>query len=550
MIEYSHYHLLIMIMVMNTFIVFVSKSEKPCVFNTHRDWYTATLPPSSSREIIYTYDQVAHGFAARLTPSQASHLRLLPGIVSVIPERFHQPCTTHSPHFLGLNDGFGLWPDSGYGDGVIIGVFDTGIWPEHISFNDFGYASVPNRWKGICETGPDFPTCNRKLIGAQAFYKGLEAHLGHRVDADGKESRSPRDTAGHGTHCAATAAGTPVKNAGFHNYSVGEARGIATRARLASYKVLWNIGAVDSDMLAAIDQGVKDGVDVMSFSLGKSYGTPPYDKDPVAIATFGAVEKGILVSCSSGNYGAQTPKVISNVAPWMLTVGSSTIDREFRADVILGDGQVFPGLSLYNGVHDTYLEIVYIQSSDGSSEMCADGSLSAAQVAGKIVVCLSDGSEVVKAAGGFGMIQMEMVDQFEALPSNFYPIPATQVTKTSGFKIIEYITNSKNPTAKINFRGTVTGSSSSSAPKVYYTSSTGPNPLTPEILKPDVIAPGVHILAAKSGSDAEFVLMTGTSMACPHVSGSAAMLRNAFPKWSPAAIKSALMTTAYTVDNS
>ncbi|XP_026440610.1 subtilisin-like protease SBT1.4 [Papaver somniferum] len=373
------------------------------------------------------------------------------------------------------------------------------------------------------------------------FYKGLEAHLGHRVDTDGKESRSPRDTAGHGTHCAATAAGTPVKNAGFHNYSVGEAKGIATRARLASYKVLWNIGAVDSDMLAAIDQGVNDGVDVMSFSLGKSYGTPPYDKDPVAIATFGAVEKGILVSCSSGNYGAQTPKVISNVAPWMLTVGSSTMDREFRADVILGDGQVFPGLSLYNnGVHDTYLEIVYIQSSDGSSETCLDGSLSAAQVAGKIVVCLSDGSEVVKAAGGFGMIQMEMVDQFEALPSNFYRIPATQVTKTSGFKIIEYITTSKNPTAKINFRGTVTGSSSS----------TGPNPLTPEILKPDVIAPGVNILAAKSGSDAEFVLMTGTSMACPHVSGLAAMLRNAFPKWSPAAIKSALMTTAYTVDNS
>ncbi|XP_026429863.1 subtilisin-like protease SBT1.4 [Papaver somniferum] len=431
--------------------------------------------------------------------------------------------------FLGLNDGFGLWPDSGYGDGVIIGVFDTGIWPEHISFNDSGYTSVPNRWKGICETGPDFPTCNRKLIGAQAFYKGLEAHLGHRVDVDGKESRSPRDTAGHGTHCAATAAGIPVANAGFHNYSVGEAKGIATRARLASYKVLWDIGGVDSDTLAAIDQGVKDGVDVMSISIAKSYGTPPYDKDPLTIATFGAVEKGILVSCSAGN---DWDRVISNVAPWMLTVGASTIDREFRADVILGDGQVFPGVSLYNGVHDTFLEIVYIQRGDGTSEMCVDGSLSAAQVAGKIVVCLGDGSEVAKAAGGFGMIQMGMVEQFEMLSSKFYPIPATQVNKISGFKIIEYITNSKNPMAKIDFRGTVTGSSSSSAPKVHYYSSIGPNRITPEILKPDVIAPGVDILAAKSGSDDEFLLMTGTSMACPHVSGLAAMLRNAFPKWS------------------
>ncbi|RZC91554.1 hypothetical protein C5167_027618 [Papaver somniferum] len=290
-------------------------------------------------------------------------------------------------------------------------------------------------------TGPEFPSCNLKIIGAQAFYKGLEAELGHRVDVDGKDSRSPRDTSGHGTHCAATEGGSSVKNAGFHNYSVGEAKGIATRARIASYKVLWKSGGVSSDILAGINQSVQDRVDVMSISIGYSNGDVfLYDQDLMAIATFGAIEKGILVSLSAGNDGQKGPKVIGNVAPWMLTVGGSTIDREFRGDVILGDGQVFP-------------------------------------------VCLSsssvpkDTASVVNAAGGVAMIYVTSIDQFEALPSNSYQFPATDVTVSSGLKIINYITSNlsedKKPTAKINFRGTVTGSSSSSAPRVYVTSSTG-----------------------------------------------------------------------------
>ncbi|XP_026384647.1 subtilisin-like protease SBT1.4 [Papaver somniferum] len=533
---------------LKTFIVFVSKSDKPSVFSSHLHWYSATLqslPPSPisssssdhhdgspSREVMYSYDHVAHGFAARLTPSQASHLENLPGILSVIPDSFVEPHTTHSPQFLGLNYGYGLWPNSSYGEDVIIGVFDGGIWPEHQSFNDFGLTPVPKRWKGTCQTGPDFPPCNRKLIGAQAFYKGIEAHLGHRFDADGsKDSRSPRDTSGHGTHCAATAAGSPVMNAGFHNDSVGEAKGVATKARIAAYKVMWKGGAVTSDSLAGYEQVVKDGVDVMSISLGHGYGTP-YHRSPIAIGTFGATEKGIVVSLAAGNNGAKGPKTVGNSAPWMLTVGGSTIDRESRADVILGDGQVIPG------------------------------SLSPTQVAGKIVVCNADlknpavkKASVAKAARGVGMIHVQTIDQFEALGARNYPIPATAVTKSSGLKIITYITSNrkddKKPTPKIDFRGTVTGSSFlSPAPKVATFSSTGPNPLIPEILKPDVIAPGVNILAARSGSDAEFVMKSGTSMACPHVRGLAALLRNAFPKWSPAAIKLALMTTAYIVDNS
>ncbi|KAI3959888.1 hypothetical protein MKW92_044879 [Papaver armeniacum] len=559
-----------------TFIIHVSKSEKPPFFSSHVDWYTSTLQslPSfsdngrPSREIIYTYNDAIHGFAARLTPFEASHLESRPGIVSVIPERYHQFYTTHTPQFLGLgSDHSGLWHNSGYGDDVIIGVLDSGIWPERQSFNDSGLGPVPERWKGTCETGPDFPetSCNRKIIGARAFYKGIEARIGHKVDVNGTESRSPRDTFGHGTHCASTAAGSSVKNAGFRKYAVGEAKGIATKARIAAYKIGYlTAGIADSDILAGMDQAIADGVDVITISFGVENNTYPYYQNVIAIGAFAAMEKGIVVSCAAGNSGP-VPMTAINSAPWILTVGASTVDREFPADVILGDGQVFPGASLYSGAaipNDTYIEIVYAAGDHPRSSSCLKGSLNSTEVAGKIVICAGRGAgerkgTVVKNAGGAGMIYIWNGEDLIAEP---YPIPAAQVSKTSGAKIIEYINNhhhphGQKPSATIKFRGTVIGSSSSPAPQVAFFSSRGPNQITPEILKPDVIAPGVNILAAYTGygsestSLEEFQIDSGTSMACPHVSGWAALLRKAHPKWSPAAIRSALMTTAYTVDS-
>ncbi|KAL3840771.1 hypothetical protein ACJIZ3_025362 [Penstemon smallii] len=479
----------------DTFIIHVSKSDKPLTFSTHH--------------------------------------HCVPGVVSVIPDAVRHLHTTHTPKFLGLADSFGLWPNSDYADDVIVGVLDTGIWPERQSFSDEGLSPVPSHWKGSCVDAPDFPatSCNKKIIGAKAFYLGYEASRGKTME-ESNESRSPRDTEGHGTHTASTAAGSSVANASLFGYAQGEARGMAVKARIAAYKICWTFGCYDSDILAAMEEAIADGVNVISLSVGNS-GPDPY--------------------------------TAVNIAPWILTVGASTLDREFPADVTLGDGRVFGGVSLYSGdsLGEELLPLVY--ADDCGSRYCYSGKLDPTKVAGKIVICDRGGNaraekgNAVHVAGGAGMIMANLADSAEELLADAHFIPATMVGQIAGDKIRAYARSNPNQTATITFKGTVI-SNSPAAPRVASFSSRGPNFRTVEILKPDVIAPGVNILAGWTGNigptdletdtrRVEFNIISGTSMSCPHVSGLAALLRKAHPNWSPAAIKSALMTTSYNLDN-
>ncbi|XP_010542387.1 PREDICTED: subtilisin-like protease SBT1.4 [Tarenaya hassleriana] len=555
-----------------TFIVHVSRSQKPSLFSSHHHWHSSilrSLPPSPRpATLIYSYSRAVNGFSAVLSPSQVAFLRLIPAVISVIPDRIHQIHTTHTPRFLGFSGNFSLWSNSDDGEDVIVGVLDTGIWPEHPSFSDSGLGPVPSSWKGACEIGPDFPAsaCSRKLIGARAFYKGYESHLNGSMD-DSKESKSPRDTEGHGTHTASTAAGSVVANASLYQYARGEARGMASKARIAAYKICWSSGCYDSDILAAMDQAVSDGVQVISLSVGANGLAPAYHEDSIAIGAFGAAQHGVVVSCSAGNSGPG-PYTAVNIAPWILTVGASTIDREFPADAVIGDGRVFYGTSLYAGedsLSDSQIPLVY--SGDCGSRLCYPGKLNSSLVKGKIVLCDRGGNarvekgSAVKQAGGLGMILANTDESGEELTADSHLIPATMVGSAAGNQIRDYIKiSSESPTATIRFEGTVIGPSPS-APRVAAFSSRGPNHLTPQILKPDVIAPGVNILAGWTGSvgptdldidprRVTFNIISGTSMSCPHVSGLAALLRKAHPNWSPAMIKSALVTTAYNVDNS
>ncbi|CAK9162092.1 unnamed protein product [Ilex paraguariensis] len=550
-----------------TYIFGVDSHSKPSIFPTHYHWYSSEF--TDPLNILHVYDTVFHGFSASLTPSQAASVLQHPSILATFEDRRRQLHTTRSPQFLGLQNQRGLWSESDYGSDVIIGVFDTGVWPERRSFTARNLGPVPTRWKGMCEPGVKFTArnCNRKLVGARFFSKGHEAASGFGGISGGindtVEFRSPRDADGHGTHTASTAAGRYTFQASMAGYALGVAKGVAPKARLAVYKVCWkDSGCFDSDILAAFDAAVTDGVDVISISIGGGDGiSSPYYLDPIAIGAYGAVSRGVFVSSSAGNDGPNGMSV-TNLAPWLTTVGAGTIDRNFPADVILGDGRKLSGVSLYAGqpLNGKMYPLVYPGKTGLlSASLCMENSLDPSLVKGKIVVC-DRGSNprvakglIVKKAGGVGMILANGNSNGEGLVGDAHLLPACAVGANEGEAIKSYIKSSAMATATINFRGTMLGVKP--APVVASFSGRGPNGLNPEILKPDLIAPGVNILAAwtdavgPTGLDSdnrktEFNILSGTSMACPHVSGAAALLKSAHPDWSPAAIRSAMMTTA------
>ncbi|KFK28394.1 hypothetical protein AALP_AA8G509300 [Arabis alpina] len=546
-----------------TYIVHMARSQMPSSFQLHSNWYDSSLRSiSTSAELLYTYENAIHGFATRLTQQEADSLMTQPGVISVLPEHRYELHTTRTPLFLGLEEhNADLFPQTGASSDVVVGVLDTGVWPESKSYSDEGFGPIPSTWKGTCEIGTNFTAslCNRKLIGARFFSKGYEATMGP-ID-ESKESRSPRDDDGHGTHTSSTAAGSFVEGASLLGFANGTARGMAPKARVAVYKVCWVGGCFSSDILAAIDKAIDDNVNVLSMSLGG--GMSDYYRDSVAIGSFAAMEKGILVSCSAGNAGPSSFS-LSNVAPWITTVGAGTLDRDFPALAVLGNGKNYSGVSLFKGdsLPSKLLPFVYAGNASNATNgnLCMSGTLIPELVKGKIVMCdrgvnaRVQKGEVVKAAGGVGMILANTAANGEELVADAHLLPTTAVGQKAGDLIRHYVLTEPNPTASVLIQGTVVNIKPS--PVVAAFSSRGPNSITPNILKPDLIAPGVNILAAWTGAQGptglasdsrrvEFNIISGTSMSCPHVSGLAALLKSVHPEWSPAAIRSALMTTAY-----
>ncbi|PON37757.1 Subtilase [Parasponia andersonii] len=518
----------------------------------------------AKRSIVYSYRHGFSGFAARLTEAEAESMAEFPEVVQVIPNRIHKLHTTRSWDFIGIrhnsqkNDS-----TENTGKGTIIGVIDSGIWPESESFNDKGMPPIPSHWRGVCQQGEEFKftNCNRKIIGARWFIKGLMAEMKRPINiTDTGEYLSPRDGNGHGTHTASTAAGYFVKQASYKGLAAGLARGGAPLAHLAIYKACWGAGGcTNADLLKAFDKAIHDGVDILSISVGNEVPLFSYvdNRDTIAIGSFHATAKGITVVSSAGNDGP-TSQTISNTAPWLITVAATTIDRAFPTAITLGNNQTLWGQSIDTRTHNhrfagiTYSERIAVDSTDASSKDCEFGSLNATLAAGKIVVCFSNlndqqdiasASTAVKEAGGVGVI----LAQFHSDGLQSCDIPCVKVDYEVGTQILSYIRRARSPTAKLSSPNTVIGKWMS--PRVASFSSRGPSSLTPAVLKPDVAAPGVDILAAFPPSVSKprngyYQLLSGTSMACPHVAGIAALIKSLHRNWSPAAIRSALVTTA------
>ncbi|GER28239.1 subtilase family protein [Striga asiatica] len=547
--------------VKQTYIVQMAGDERPKSFPDHSTWYASSLASvSETAETSYIYENVFDGFSTILTSEEADLMKGLEGVISVIPETIHTLHTTRTPRFLGLEKSSSLLPDPQLVSEVVVGVLDTGVLPQHPSFSDGGQLGpIPSSWKGGCEGTIDFPksSCNRKLVGARSFSKGYQIYLNYSGNKNG-EPISPRDYNGHGTHTASTAVGSPVQGANLLGFASGTARGMASTARVASYKVCWKPGCFDSDILAGMDHAIKDGVHVMSLSL---VGDPTDYDNAISLGAFAATDRGILVSCAAGNNGPY-PYSTENIAPWITTVGAGTLDRDFPADVMLGDRTSYAGTSLYSLRKPLSGDLVYAgYVSNNGSNLCINGTLTPEKVRNKIVLCdrgvnlRVEKGAVVKEAGGLGMILANTDKEGEELEADAHMIPATMVGAKSGRGIRRYLLSYRSNAKATLLRG-ITRVDVKPSLVVAAFSSRGPNLITPEILKPDLIAPGVNILAGWTDADGptgldidkrkvQFNIITGTSMSCPHVSGLAALLKAAHPEWSPAAIRSALMTTAY-----
>ncbi|CAN1188923.1 Subtilisin-like protease SBT4.14 [Linum perenne] len=503
------------------------------------------------QEVVYSYTKASfNAFAAKLTPSEAQKLSKHGKVLGVFRNRYHKLDTTKSWDFVGL-------PKTAKRNlkmekNIVVGLLDTGITPQSISFKDYGFGPPPKKWKGTCgHHYANFSGCNNKLVGARYF----------KLDGnpDPSDILSPIDVDGHGTHTSSTLAGNVVPGASLFGLAKGSARGAVPGARIAMYKVCWvSSGCSDMDLLAGFEAAIHDGVDVISISIGGV--SPDYVSDVLAIGAFHATKNGILTVASAGNDGPN-PASVRNHAPWMLTVAASGIDRTFRSKVHLGNGKLVSGtgVSLFEPKQNLYplvsgFDAAIDDDSKETARFCIEGSLDRKKVNGKLVYCklgMWGADSVVKRLGGAGSIVES--EQFLDI-AQIFMAPTTIVNSSVGKMIDNYIHSTRSPSAVIfhSQEGKV------AAPFVASFSSRGPNSGSTRILKPDIAAPGIDILAAftplktLTGLQGDtqysaFTLMSGTSMACPHVAGAAAYVKSFHPNWTPAAIKSAILTTAKTM---
>jgi subtilisin family serine protease len=559
---------------------------------------------ATAAPVTYGYRVAFPGFAARLTDSEVARLAADPAVRAVSHDGVSHPTAAPPDEgsgggggplgrdgaaFLGLPGG--LWKEAGgpsqAGAGIVIGMLDTGIYPEHPSFADHPkdadgkqlyqgpLFAPPADWRGACQAGEEFAVtdCNNKLIGARYF-----------VDGFGKENLHPdeflsaRDADGHGSHTAATAGGNYGVDPEIGGYDLGVPyiSGIAPRAYLAAYKVCWTRkespdpappgqdgpgSCNDSDTVAAIDAAVADGVDVINYSVGTDTAAL---MGPVERAFLFAADAGVFVANSAGNNGPKPSTVGSPAAvPWVTSVAASSLARQFAStvEVVPASGRgkhvATTGATLSRGVGPAPLvdsvAVPLAGVAADQAELCLPGSLDPGAVKGNVVLCKRGNNprvekgKVVADAGGVGMILYNSAADQE-LAADVHFLPAVQVTLADGQAIKSVLAAGVGATAEIGGARPV----AAPADVLAAFSSRGPETPVPDIPKPDLAAPGVNILAANTPTPADaaarkgelFQTISGTSMASPHVAGAAALLLQRDPGRSPAAVKSALMTTA------
>ncbi|HLF28277.1 MAG TPA: S8 family serine peptidase [Anaerolineae bacterium] len=505
-------------------------------------------------QITHRFDIIIGGVSMLVPADQVEALSKLPGVQAVYVDELLQLDTERSPQFIGAPTTWNkLGGQQKAGEGVIVGVLDTGVWPEHPSFSDPDpsgkpYAAPPPapdgdracEFSGGANPGPAF-TCNNKLIGADRFLATYDAIIGLLPN----EFTTARDDDGHGTHTSSTAAGNRNVAASIFGVSRGLVSGIAPRAHVIMYKVCGFEGCFSSDSAAAVQEAIQDGVNVINFSI--SGGGNPY-ADAVSLAFLDAYNAGVFVAASAGNSGPGADTT-DHREPWVTTVAASTQARAFVNTISVNGGALtLTGASVTAGVGP--LPVVVNTGDPLCQTPAAPGTFT-----GQIVVCqrgvngrVNKGFNVFQGNAA-GMILYNQSTAVTDLETDNHFLPTSHIQFTQGQTLLTFL--AANPGATASLSAGVSASAQGDV-MASFSSRGGPGQ-TLGISKPDITAPGVQILAGHTPQSANpdtgpqgelFQAIAGTSMSSPHIAGSAALLKDLHPNWTPGQIKSALMTTA------
>ncbi|QSB05107.1 S8 family serine peptidase [Natronoglycomyces albus] len=511
------------------------------------------------------YDSVFNGVAMHLSADEAENLNDHPKVKGIFEDRNLELDTVSTGEFVGVDGAGGSWEREfggadNAGEGVIVGIIDTGFDPSNPSLAPLPEPRpdqdiIDAKWRGTCDEGDEEDpalnvTCNNKVIGAQWFDSHGLAAFGYA---------SPLEEVNHGTHVATTAVGNHDVEAISEGRSYGNASGMAPAARLSVYKVCWSLfgTCAEANSVAAIEAAVNDGVDVLNFSIS---GSTSSIVTPVAQAYLRAAAAGVFVSASAGNSGMAGPSTVAHNYPWVTTVAASTHSQKLRSDFVLGDGQVFESAAFQSAELEfplvSAVDVARDDADPAAARTCATGTIDPAKVDGEAILCERDDArlgsslaEVRNAGAGafiFANTEEHPANQLYLVRNEF---PIINIGLEAGEAARVYAA-SVGEDAAVTIGATERRDQV--APEMAWFSSYGPAVAGGgDLLKPDITAPGVEVMAGfpENLTGTQYGPMSGTSMSAPHIAGLAALIASANPDWSPAMIKSAMMTTAYTDDS-
>ncbi|GAB2191809.1 S8 family serine peptidase [Sessilibacter sp. MAH1] len=512
-------------------------------------------------EVVYNYRVALNGMTVRMTQDEAMELAKVPGIAKIQRDYEGFLTTDRGPTYIGapqIWDGSATGLDA-MGEGIVIGMMDSGINGDHPSFATIGadgYVHTNPLGDGVflgeCDPTSDLfnpeVVCTNKLIGRYLF-----------IDANPTEDSS-EDTDGHGTHTSSTAGGNFTRATVFdaEGSPTGlelNISGVAPHANIITFQVCAP-GCATSDRVAAVEQIISDGlVDVINHSIGSNtpINSSPWE-DAMALSFLSARAAGITVANSAGNNGPDASTLGSPGAPWITHSGAFTHDREistkFMTDMTGGlsapsdiegravTGGYGPAPVVYagdfdNGDADPAQCLVPFPAGtfNGEIVMCDRGAIA------RVDKCIN-----VRDGGAGGCILANVAGGSDSLNNDAHVLPAIHIDIAAGNAVRDWLAEGTDHTAIISSNLQQFGSNAANAAIAADFTSRGPN-LSQDYLPITVGSPGVDVYAAfRNGI--EFSFLSGTSMASPHTAGSSVLLKQLHPDWTDAEILSALATTA------